>query len=104
MSIAPSTTDEDFSLGSYQEQQMRIPGLDGYRAEKVAVSFSGGVELDKTNTEHLDFLDDLKLGASVQITVVASVTKKGFTLALAEDGPGSAGYGVGLKVHSLEVA
>ena len=83
--------------------QLEIPGMDGYRAEKLAVSLSGQVELDATSTDDLDFLNGLKLGQQVSLKVVATVTKKGFTLTPgSEEKADSTGYGVGLKVHSLE--
>ena len=82
--------------------QLAIPGMDGYKAEKIAVAFSGGVDLDRTSTEDLDFVNGLTLGKQVTLTVVATVTKKGFSLTT-KDEIDAAGYGVGLKVHSLEV-
>ena len=89
------------------DRQMEIPGLDGYRAEKLALSLSGGVEYsDLTQAEDVAFVKSLKLGQEVTLSVTAVVVKKGFTLApgrdeLTED---KTTFGVGLKVNSLEVA
>lgn len=83
--------------------QLEIPGMDGYKAEKLVVAMSGQVELDTTSTDDLEFLNGLRLGQSVELKVTATVTKKGFTLTPGgEEKADSTGYGVGLKVHSLE--
>ena len=95
------TTDELYSVESYQ---LAIPGMDGYKADKLALTFSGGVDLDRTSADDLEFVNGLKLGSTIELKVTATVTKKGFTLTAGKDEtPDSTGYGVGLKVHSLEV-
>jgi len=87
------------------DRQMEIPGLDGYRAEKLAITLSGGVEFsDVTQADDVAFVKSLKLGQEVTLTVIATVTKKGFTLAPGRDEmtDDRTTFGVGLKVHSLE--
>lgn len=85
--------------------QMRIPGMDGYRADKIAVAFAGAVDLDRMSEDDLAFVESLTLGSQVELRVSAIVTKKGFTLSPGgESAADTTGYGVGLKVHSLEVA
>lgn len=87
------------------ERQMEIPGLDGYRAEKLAISISGGVEfLDVTQADDVAFVKSLKLGQEVTLQVVATVTRKGFILTPGKDEmtDDKTTFGVGLKVHSLE--
>lgn len=101
MSVLAET---DFSR-AIDERQMEIPGLDGYRAEKLVVSMSGGVEFaDMTQADDVAFVKELKLGQEVTLTVTATVTKKGFTLAPGKDEmtDDKTSFGVGLKVHSLE--
>jgi hypothetical protein len=89
------------------ERQMEIPGLDGYRAEKLAISISGGVEfLDVTQADDVAFVKSLKLGQEVELKVTATVTRKGFMLTPGKDEmtDDKTTFGVGLKVHSLEAA
>src|SRR5262245_27814903 len=86
-------------------RQLEIPGMDGYRAEKLIVTISGGVEyLDVTQAEDVAFVKSLKLGQEVTLTVTATVTKKGFVLTPGRDDmtDDKTAFGVGLKVHSLE--
>ena len=86
-------------------RQLEIPGLDGYRAEKLAIAISGGVEyLDVTQSEDVAFVKSLKLGQEVELRVTATVTKKGFMLTPGKDEmtDDKTTFGVGLKVHSLE--
>jgi len=95
----------DFAARQH-ELQLEIPGLDGYKADRLAVNVAGGVELGITQAEDLAFVKALKLGQEVKLSVTATVTKKGFTLAPGRDDMSGdkTTYGVGLKVHSLEVA
>ena len=89
------------------ERQMEIPGMDGYTAEKLAVTLSGGVEFtDVTQADDVAFVKSLTLGQEVRLVVTATVTKKGHSLTPGRDEmtDDKLAYGVGLKVHSLEVA
>ena len=101
MSVLEET---DFST-KIDERQMEIPGLDGYKAERLAVTLSGGVEFsDVTQAEDVAFVKSLKMGQQVRLVVNATVVAAGFKLALGKDEmtDDKLGYGVGLKVHSLE--
>jgi hypothetical protein len=90
-----------FDATSYD---LPIPSQDGHKADRLAISFSGGVELDRTSEEDLALVDELTLGKEVTLSVTAIVTKKGFTLTAGRDEtPETTGYGVGLKVNSIEV-
>ena len=86
------------------DRQLAIPGLDGYRADKVGISFSGGVDLDRRSSEDIEFVNGLKMFEEVRLVVIATVVKKGFAGSKDGDGQTNVGYGVGLKVHSLEAA
>ena len=91
-----------FDASSYE---LPIPRLDGHKADNLTVSFSGGVSLDRTSEEDLELVDSLTLGKQVTLSVTAVVTKKGFTLNPGRDeNPETTGWGVGLRVQSLEVA
>ncbi len=83
------------------EYVLNIPELDGHQADTLTVSFSGQVELDRTSAEDLELIESLMLGRDITCSVVAVVAKKGFTYT-AKDDDSQAGYGVGLRVHSLQ--
>lgn len=101
MTIAPTTEEPIFDASGYD---LPIPRLDGHKADRLAVTFSGGVDLDRTSEDDLSLVDSLALGREVELRVTAVVTKKGFTLTAGKDDePERTGYGVGLKVQSLEV-
>ena len=102
MSTLTETQESAFDAGVYD---LPIPSLDGNKADRLAVSFSGGLELDRTSEEDLEFLKTLRLGRTVQLSVEAIVTRSGFTYAAGrEDEDDRTGFGVGLKVVSVEVA
>jgi len=95
-------TEEIFDASSYD---LPIPRLDGYKADNLVLNIGGAITLDRTSEEDLAFIDTLSLGSEVTLQVVATVTKKGFTLAPGRDeNPETTGYGVGLKVHTVAVA
>jgi hypothetical protein len=89
-----------FDASAYQ---LPIPDLDGHKADRLALTFGGGVDLDRTSEDDLEFINGLELGRTVTLKVECIVTKKGFSYSAGkEDGPDSTGYGVGLKVVGLE--
>jgi hypothetical protein len=99
-------TDIDFAR-ELAARQLEIPGMDGYVAERLQVNLSGGVEFtDVTQADDVAFVKSLHLGQEVTLTVTATVTKAGYTLTPGRDDltDDKLAYGVGLKVHSLEVA
>ena len=101
-----SIAEIDFA-GKIAERQLEIPGMDGYTAEKLIVSVSGGVEFtDVTQAEDVTFVKSLRLGQEITLSVTDTVTKKVFALTPGKDDmtDDKTSYGVGLKVHSLEVA
>lgn len=98
MTAAPATSEDGiFDASKYD---LPIPRLDGHKADKLVLSFSGQIELDRTSEDDLAFIDGLFLGRDVELKVKATIAKKGFTFTAREDEE-SAGYGVGLKIHSL---
>ena len=100
-----STTTTDESIFDASSYDLPIPRLDGHKADRLSISFSGGVELDRTSEDDLALVDALALGREVELRVTATVTKKGFTLTAGKDeNPETTGYGVGLRIHSLEIA
>ena len=98
MSAVAADQEPAFDASVYD---LPIPTLDGHKADKLVLAFSGQLELDRTSHEDLDFVQALSLGRDVELKVTATVTKKGFTLSPGgEEKADSTGYGVGLKVHS----
>jgi hypothetical protein len=85
--------------------QLPIPELNGKVADSLVVNVSGSVNLDRTSIDDLDFVNGLELGQAVTLKVECIVTKKGFSYSAGkEEGPDSTGYGVGVKVVSVEQA
>ena len=94
----------DFA-GEIAERQMEIPGLDGYRAEKLVVSLSGGDEYtDVTQADDVEFVRSFNLGQEVKLLVTGTVTKKGFVLTPGKDEmtDDKTSFGVGIRVHTVE--
>lgn len=101
MSVMQQTTEAAFDASVYD---LPIPTEDGHKADKLVVSFSGSVELDRTSADDLDLVESLRLGREVTMRVSGPVTRKGFGLSGGkDDAPETTTYGVSVKVQSLEV-
>jgi hypothetical protein len=85
------------------EHQMSLPSMDGYTAQKLAIGFSGSVDLQTNEATDVRFIEGLRIGQEVELVVTATVTKKTYGYSSKDDGAGEMGYGVGLRVHSFEV-
>lgn len=101
MSTMTEPQEQAFDAAVYD---LPIPAQDGHKADKLVISFSGSVELDRTNADDLDLVESLRLGREVTMRVSGPVTRKGFGLSGGkDDAPETTTYGVSVKVQSLEV-
>jgi len=96
-------TEPDFSATSYREHQRSIPAVDGYKAEKITIRFVGVVDLDRTDSEHLAFVESLRLGLPVRVIVTGSVSGKGFTHRVKSTDDEEVGYYASLRVADVEL-
>lgn len=98
--MSTTTQEQAFDAAAYE---LPIPRLDGHKADKLTLAFSGSIELDRTSEDDLELIESMRLGRDVTLQVTATVARKGFTLSAGkDDAPEQTGYGVGLKVHTLE--
>lgn len=54
-----------FDAEAYDNPALKIDTVDGHKVDKIAVRLSGVVELDRTNVEHVELFNRLKIGADV---------------------------------------
>jgi len=94
------TADDIFDASRYA---LPIPALDGLKADKLSVSLTGTVDLDRTSVDDLELAEALRLGGNVELLVRASVAVKRFTHATRGDDQHVA-YSATLRVTSLEAA
>lgn len=78
-----------------------IPKLDGHVADRLVLSFGGSVELDRLLNDNLEFIEGLRLGQDVTLTIEASVSAKGFTHSTKGEDEEQVGYAVKFRVHSV---
>lgn len=57
-------------------KQLHLPGIDGHRVGKIAVSVSGRVFLDMDNPNDVALFKNLTLGKDVSLTIEGKVAKK----------------------------
>ncbi|MBA2742356.1 MAG: hypothetical protein H0U46_10135 [Actinobacteria bacterium] len=93
------TAEDVFDASSYA---LPIPETDGYKAKTITLRFVGVVNLDRTNTDDLEFVEALRLGAPVRVIVNGSVSGKGFTHRNGADGE-EVGYYASLRVGEVEI-
>lgn len=78
-----------------------IPTADGLKADKLRVSFTGTIELDRTNTDDLEWFESLRLGRDVTLDVDALTVAKPQGYQPSEDGPGVTTLQATLRVHTV---
>ena len=67
--------DEIFAADSYK---LNIPTIDGHRAIKLAVRFSGTGDLDRTSDDDLALLEAMRMGAPVRLIITDGEPMDGF--------------------------
>jgi hypothetical protein len=91
--------DEIFSAESYD---LPIPKMDGYKAAKLELKFSGSGHLDRTSLDDVGLLEAARLGEPVRLLVVGEFVGKGFKLSRNSDGEGELSYSCTVKVLGVE--
>lgn len=81
--------------------EMKRPKLDGYSADKLVLAIGGTIGLLWQDQDDVEFMEEMRLGQDVKITIVATVVGKGFGLKTSEDDE-TATFKVNLKAHTIE--
>lgn len=71
-----------FDPAMYQDPKLKIDQVDDHEIQKIKVSVSGSVILDRTNPDHVAFYNALKLGKQANVVCsgrVGGVAAKGST-------------------------
>jgi hypothetical protein len=74
--------DEIFSAESYK---LNIPTLDGRKATKLNIRFSGAGSLDRTSEDDLALLEAARLGREVRLIVTGTIATKTYALGAGDD-------------------
>ncbi len=78
-----------------------IPKLDGHVADRLGIGFGGTVKLNRLLDDNLEYLEGLRLGQTIELTIEATVAGKGFTHTTKANDDEEVGYAVKLRVHSI---
>lgn len=79
-----------------------VPRVDGEKADTIKIKLGGGIEIETTDEAWLHYVDGLKAGQDVSLTVEALVAGKAFTLKRDDEtGELTATYAVTLKAHTI---
>jgi hypothetical protein len=74
--------DAVFDAASYD---LNIPTLDGHRAVKLNIRFSGAGSLDRTSENDLALLEAARLGREVRLIVTGTIATKTYALGTGDD-------------------
>jgi len=86
----------------WPQHDLPIPVKDGHKADVLRLAIAGGIDLDLYDETALAFLDSLRLGQELELTVTARVTASGWRHGLkGEDQQDHVVYQVVLKAHSI---
>lgn len=84
--------------------ELPIPKKDGHRADVLKIALGGAIELDLYDEDALAFIQGLRLGQELELTVTVRVASSGWQHSLkGEAQDDHAVFTVGLKAHSLDV-
>lgn len=59
------TQEQVFDPAAYDDPALKIDTVDGHKVDTIAIQFSGTIELDRTNAEHVALFNRMKIGADV---------------------------------------
>jgi hypothetical protein len=94
----PELDDSTFSADAYD---LPIPKMDGRRATKLHIRFSGTCDLDRTSEDDLELLNAMRLGLPVRLIVTGSIGAKAFNLSTNDE---ELAYSCTVRVTSVEEA
>lgn len=84
--------------------ELPIPKKDGHRADVIRLSLGGSIELDMYDETALAYIQGLRLGQEITVTVTARVGSSGWTHSLkGEEQEDHAVFAVGLKATSIDI-
>jgi hypothetical protein len=89
--------DEIFSVESYR---LNIPSLDGIKATRLDIRFSGSGSLDRTSEDDLALLEAMRIGAPVRLIVTGKISGKAFKLGTGDDAEFA--YSCTVRIASVE--
>lgn len=96
-----TAVDVDEAAFSPENYKLDVPTLDGRRAAKCALTFSGSAPLDRTSTDDVALMSAARLGNEVLLLVRGEVAKKAFLL---PKGGGELEFTFSVRVTSVEAA
>lgn len=86
----------------YEREDLAIPKVDGQSIDRIAITFSGTVFLDRSSPGDVKTYNALTLGRDVQLLIEAKCNGTGAKGATDRDGALDVVVGTkGIKVHSL---
>ena len=84
--------------------ELPIPKKDGHRADVLKVGLGGAIELDLYDEDALAFIQSLRLGQELELSVTVRVAATGWQHSLrGEAQDDHAVFAVSLKAHSLDI-
>src|SRR5688572_7570606 len=94
--------DPDNGLFDGTQYDLPIPQQDGHKADVLRVAVGGQIDLDLYDQQALDFLNSLKLGQELELTLTVRVSGTGWRHGLkGEDAEDHVVHQVALKAHTL---
>jgi len=76
---------DDEILFSAESFKLNIPTLDGYKAARLDLRFSGSGILDRTNEDDPALLEAARLGREVRLIVTGTIATKTYALGTGDD-------------------
>ena len=78
-----------------------IPKVDGIKADKLAIVLTGSIDIDRTNNDDLELLNQFMLGKPCQLIVEAVCVGKSSSYRPDDDGAGTLTQRTVLRITSI---
>ena len=100
MATTIESDEATFAPASYK---LDVPSLDGHRAARCALRFSGNAPLDRTSADDVELMSAARLGNEVLLLVRGRVATKAYGLKALKDGD-ELEYAFTVQVTAVEAA
>ena len=83
------------------QYDLPIPTVDGLKADRLRVTLTGTIDLDRTDPDDLAWFESFRLGRDFNLELVATCTGKPQGFVPSEDGPGVMTLQATLRAHTI---
>lgn len=86
------------------DYEIAFPQADGHNVDTLIVRLRGNIKLNRHDQASVDFIESLRLGKTIRLTILANVTSKGDAYTIDTDQNETVAHTVSLTADMIETA